>query len=108
METGKRIKLIRESKNISQTELAEGIHISKSLMNRLENGSSNVSLQYVISIANYLNVAPQEILCDIFVYDSTPSLTDEIKSLAEKLPPKGQILLKRYAECLSNSDDILE
>lgn len=92
MKIGERVRLIRESKKISQAELAQGIHISKSLMNRLEKGSSTMSIQYVISIAEYLGVTPQDILCDIFVFKSTAdsTLATEIKTLSEKLPPKYQ------------------
>lgn len=83
MEIGERVRLIRESKNISQAELAQAIHISNSLMNRLEKGSSTISIQYIIDIAKVLNVTPQDLLCDIFVYKNELSISEEIKLLVE-------------------------
>lgn len=93
MTINERIKLIRESKNISQADLAKSLHISKSFMNRLENGSSTLSLPYIIALANALDVTPQEILCDIFVYDDSISTAEEIKNLAEQFSPEHQQLI---------------
>lgn len=40
MKVGERIKLLRESKNMSQRDLADSIHVSTSFLCRIENGSS--------------------------------------------------------------------
>lgn len=92
---------------MSQAELAQAIHISNSLMNRLEKGSSTMSLQYVIDIANALQVTPQDILCDIFVYNNTSSTAEEIKLLVEKLPPKYQeLVLNTLKYIISNTSEL--
>lgn len=91
MKVGERIKYIRESKNITQKKLADSIHISPSFMNRMEKGSSPVSLECVCSIANALEVTPQAILCDIFIYpDEDSSISEKIKITVEKFPPDRQ------------------
>ena len=66
MQIGERIRCLRISKGLTQYDLAQAIHISSSFMNRIEKGSSTVSIEYVCSIANALDVTPQDILCDIF------------------------------------------
>lgn len=107
MKIGERVRLIRESKNISQAELAQAIHISNSLMNRLEKGTSTMSIQYVIDIAHALDVTPQDILCDIFVYNQITTTADEIKMVAEKLPPRYQSLALTILNALiSNIDEL--
>ena len=65
MQIGERIRCLRISKGLTQYDLAQAIHISSSFMNRIEKGSSTVSIEYVCSIANALDVTPQDILCDI-------------------------------------------
>lgn len=40
MKIGERIRYVRNSKNITQSTLANSIHISPSFMNRIEDGSS--------------------------------------------------------------------
>ena len=91
MEVGERIRYVRESKNMTQKKLADSIHISPSFMNRIEKGSSQVSLDCVCSIAKVLEVTPQALLCDIFVYpDDNASISERIKITVEKFPPDRQ------------------
>ena len=52
MQIGERIRCLRISKGLTQYDLAQAIHISSSFMNRIEKGSSTVSIEYVCSIAN--------------------------------------------------------
>ncbi|MFQ6826660.1 MAG: helix-turn-helix domain-containing protein [Faecalimonas sp.] len=58
MQIGERIRCLRISKGLTQYDLAQAIHISSSFMNRIEKGSSTVSIEYVCSIANALEVTP--------------------------------------------------
>lgn len=91
MEIGERIKYLRESQGMTQKKLADSIHISSSLMNRIEKGSSNPSLECICNIANALQLAPQDILCDIFVYpDKELTTSEQIKIVVEKFPLKRQ------------------
>lgn len=92
MSIGKRISYIRKSKGITQSDLARSIHISPSFMNRIEKGTSLPNLDCICSIAEALQVTPQDILCDIFVYKNT-SIADQIKSYAEQLSPDSLLLL---------------
>ena len=82
MQIGERIRCLRISKGLTQYDLAQAIHISSSFMNRIEKGSSTVSIEYVCSIANALDVTPQDILCDIFVTPETASISEQIKTSA--------------------------
>lgn len=60
-EVGKRVKSLRESKNISQVELADLCGFEKSNMARLESGGTNPTLFTLTKIAYHLNVS----ICDI-------------------------------------------
>lgn len=107
MKIGERIRYLRESKDITQAELAQLIHISPSFMNRLEKGSSTPSLEYICSIADALNVTPQHILCDLFVYNNDISTSEKIKILVQKFPPQKQLLILNLLEYLSSHIDEL-
>ena len=58
-----RIRDIRERSGLSQTALARRLQISRSYLNRIENGKSNPSITMAVRIAKALNVT----LNDIFL-----------------------------------------
>lgn len=59
---GKRIKQLREQKNISQTELGNLCDIERSNMNRIEAGNTNPSSYLLYTIADKLGVEVYELL----------------------------------------------
>lgn len=99
MKIGERIKYVRESKGLTQVELAQALHISPSFMNRLEKGSSKPSLDYICSIAHALNVPPQNLLCDLFEYPEEQTTVEKIKNLVEQFPPDKQLLILDTGNC---------
>lgn len=61
---GKRIKIARIRKGISQEETAEKSHISTRHMSNIETGRTKPSLPTLISIANALDTSVDYFLCD--------------------------------------------
>lgn len=61
---GKRIKIARINKDITQEVVAEKIDITASHMSNIETGKTKVSLPVLINIANALSVTVDELLCD--------------------------------------------
>lgn len=100
MTIGERIRYVRNSKNITQSALADSIHISPSFMNRIESGSSMPSIDTVCAIADALHSSPQELLCDIFVYTDDTSVSERIKNIVEQLPAEKQQLVLETLEFL--------
>ena len=49
------LKMIRKGKNLSQTDLAREMNVSRDTVARLESGRSRVTLAQVITIAQILN-----------------------------------------------------
>lgn len=87
-----RIKQIRESKNITAYKLSKDTKISRSYLSELENNKNmNVSLNILITIANYLNVNVK----DLFY------TTLDINGLKEKM-------YKRIDKFGINSPEVLE
>ena len=92
MTVGKRIRSLRTSCGMTQADLAEKLHVSRCYQCRIENGSSTISIDYIQSVADVLQITPQEILCDIFVCPQESSTAEQVKILIEKLPPEDQNL----------------
>ncbi len=61
---GAKIAYYRALRNMKQTELAEAIHIDKSVLSRIERGKyhNNISVSMLIAIAEGLNIAPALLL----------------------------------------------
>ena len=62
IELGKRIRQLREEKNISQTELGNLCDIERSNMNRIEAGNTNPSSYLLYLIAEKLGIEASELL----------------------------------------------
>lgn len=68
-EIGTRIRKYRKLKNISQEELAEKIDISTTHMSHIETGSTKLSLQVLVDIAQILEVST-----DTLIFEKTSKL----------------------------------
>jgi transcriptional regulator with XRE-family HTH domain len=62
---GKRVRQLRESKNISQIELASACNFEKSNMSRIEAGNTSPNIYTLYKIATNLNVE----LPELFKFD---------------------------------------
>lgn len=59
---GIHIRQLRESKNLSQQDLANDCSIPKSQIARIENAKINTTVRTLIKIANALQIEPKELL----------------------------------------------
>lgn len=91
---GKRIKEVRNNKNLTQAQLAELIDVSTSYLGMMERALGHVSLENLVKISNVL-----EVPIAFFVQDSIvqPSESDVDKQITNELSmltdiQKGYIL----------------
>lgn len=61
---GKRIKIARIKADLTQERLAELIELSPTHLSNIETGTTRVSLNTIITIANVLSVTSDDLLCD--------------------------------------------
>lgn len=109
MEIGERIRSIRESKGMTQKELALALNISNSQMNHFEQGSQIPSLSYIPALSKALGVLPQDILCDLLITDQSGavSVSEEIKITVEKFPAEWQLRILNFLKlALDNMDKL--
>lgn len=64
---GQRIRYYRKKQGLSQEQLAEKVNISTTHMSHIENGSTKLSLQVFVDLAEALCIATDSLLydCDI-------------------------------------------
>lgn len=61
---GKRIRKIRQLKNLSQEKLAELTDYSVTHISHIETGSTKASIEAILKVASALDCTPNDILCD--------------------------------------------
>ena len=79
---GKRIKIARIKKNLTQEAIADKIGITPQHVSNIETGNASVSLTTLVAIANTLTVSVNDLLCDT-VLISKAVFEKEAKELFE-------------------------
>ena len=79
---GKRIKIARIKKNLTQEAIADKIGITPQHVSNIETGNASVSLTTLVAIANTLTVSVNDLLCDT-VLISKAVFEKEAKELIE-------------------------
>ena len=83
VETGKRIKAIREEKELSQMAFAEKINVSRSYMNKIENGTKSPSIDLLIEIAVFGKVTLDYLILGRSCDEEIEQKKNEIKKKIE-------------------------
>ena len=65
---GKRIKIARIKKDITQEKLSEKVGISPSHLSNIETGSTRLSLKVMINLANALGISVDTLLSDNIIH----------------------------------------
>lgn len=95
MTVGERIKLARETKNLSQTDLANACKISKQTLYKYENNIiTNIPSDKIEVIANYLSTSPAYLMgWETDNKDTNNKLTDdeELQEYLEELKNRSEM-----------------
>jgi len=76
---GKRIKLLRTSRDITQDKLAEAIGVTSQAVSKWENEIGYPDIEYIATIANFFNVTIDE----LFGHDTSKKESDIVKYCEE-------------------------
>lgn len=104
---GQRVRRARKKAKLTQAKLAEKVGVSIPTISHIETGTNKVSLELFVSIANALNVTPDELILDsvpklasMYMQDLREDLKDcapaEYKILTDMLS-NMKMLLRRYS-----------
>ena len=77
---GKRIKVARINAGMNQESLAELVYVSPTHLSNIETGTTRVSLQTLVRIANALSVSTDDLLCDS-VIRATAQIQSDLAAL---------------------------
>lgn len=61
-QVGKKIRLYRKARKLTQEELGEILQIDQSYIGRIERGDINITLETITKIADALDVKPSQLL----------------------------------------------
>lgn len=98
---GRRIKIARENKKLTQEQLAELVDLSPMYVSVLERGKKPPKLQTLVCIANALDVSADYLLQDVVSKSSEslpPEFSDIICNLSAKDQQRALHMLKAFAE----------
>lgn len=98
---GERIRIVRESKGLTQDQLAAAAGISKSFVSEVENGKRNVSAQNLLRIANAMEASVEYLLRGV-------SLAAQVEPAAVTVPPELAAAAERLGLSFSATMDLLE
>ena len=83
VELGKKIKINREEKKMTQEQLAESVNLSPTHISNIETAHTKLSLSSLVMIANVLNVSADELLDDSLSYVYNNSVADSISDYSD-------------------------
>ena len=65
VEFGRRVRVLRQQRGLSQERLAELAHVHRTYVGSLERGERNVALHNIVRLAWALRVDPGELVAEI-------------------------------------------
>lgn len=100
---GTRIKEARESKHLTQEQLAEIVGLSSTHISVIERGVKAPKLETFIEIANALNATADSLLLDV-LDNSLQIKTTELSEQIKRLPLKEQQKILKAVRVLVEED----
>lgn len=99
---GKRIKIARIKADMTQERLAEAVELSPTHLSNIETGTTRVSLNAIVTLANALSVTVDDLLCDS-VIQSKPQFEQDIAAILEDCDEYEIRMVKDMAQALKET-----
>ncbi len=93
---GQLIKKLRENKSLSQQQLADELHVSRTLVTKWENGKIALTSQNLLTLSEYFDITTDEILSGEEKNTENAEIIDSIKFRLYARNNTLQRKLKRY------------
>ena len=103
---GQRIRYYRKKQGLSQEQLAEKVNISTTHMSHIENGSTKLSLQVFVDLAEALCIGTDSLIydCDMLPPGKETLPREIVKVLNECTPAQTQVI----KEIIVSAHDAIE
>lgn len=90
---GKRIRLYRTRKKLTQEAVAESLNVAVSTISHCEVGTHKISLQNLVKLCNVLEVSLDDLLCDSLVSVRDDYVSSELQALISDCTPDEKAFL---------------
>ena len=94
---GQRIAMYRKKNHITQERLADYLDVSPAFISKIERGKTQLSLERLVQICQYLNVSPTALLYGT-ASDPSPYMLHGLSSLLVQCPKETLPLIKSLIE----------
>ena len=99
---GKRIKFARINAEMTQEHLAEKVSLSVSHISNIETGSTKVSLNAIVNLANALSVTVDQLLCDN-LRQARPQFEQDIRQVLDDCSPYELRIVRQSVKSLAEA-----
>lgn len=99
---GKRIKIARIERDLTQERLSEMVGLSPTHMSNIESGTAKVSLPSLVNIANSLSVGLDDLLSDSVIY-ARASLEREFQKMFDSCDEYELRIVRDTIQALTTS-----
>lgn len=100
----KRLKELRQKRNITQWQLAEGLNLSPSSITMYENGRRLPDIPTIINIAKYFNVSVDYLIGNSDIPNTNIIDESELLNLINNLSQEKINILKQFIEILTKEE----
>lgn len=80
---GERIKHYRERKGVPIQQLAESLEMDVDMLNMVEKGKEEITLEQLVTIANSLDISADCLMADLLEYGNTSNHSDAVFNYEE-------------------------
>ena len=101
---GEKIKNLRKSRNLSQEEVAESLHVSQSTYARIESGASNSWAGYILPLCEFFGIQPEELLKADHIVINNNNTSCENSGNAYVFNQLSDKLIEQYEKRLAEKD----
>ena len=88
MDLGQRLQICRESKKITQAEMAQACHLSKNYISAIERGVNKCTAQTLIAYAEKLDMSLDELIGRENTGNIIPELRRILSCISSRMPAK--------------------
>ena len=107
-DVGKRIRDIRIKRKMTQRKLADKIDITATHISHIENGTTKLSLNVIVDIANALNTTVDRLLCDSINNSSSAYACELSELISDCTPLEMRFIIDAYRRAEKACKDSLE
>ena len=106
LELGQKIRIARKRKGYTQAEVAEILGYSVQHISHVENGVTKMSIEFVVSLANCLEVSLDELFSDSLNFKGSEKTPYGVNSIMENCTKEERISLVKVLSLIKSDIEV--